>query len=342
MNKRPMKTAFFFSVMVFVIVGVTMSLTVLFTMCLYRIGAFRTPRLEVPAIVSIVVSIAIGTLLSIFAGQRPIAKIVEISEATKQVAKGNFDVRLDENIPVTELQEMAHSFNIMIKELAGTEMLRSDFIENVSHEFKTPLTAIEGYVTLLQKKGLSEEKRMEYTGKILFNTKRLSTLTGNILLLSQLENQQIEVRKEKFSLDEQLREVVLLFEPRWSAKNLDLDIDLDSEDFYGNSELLAQVWQNVIGNAMKFVSDNGRISVLLRRENAGIRVSVTDDGPGMSKKVAQRVFEKFYQGDPSRSSSGNGLGLALAKRIVDLHGGTIEVASEEGRGTTFTVTLPVE
>lgn len=315
--------------------------TAFLTMLLYRIGLLDHFHPSMPLIVFVLVSIALGTLMSQIVGRRPIAKIIQISEATKQIAKGDFEVRLDENIPVAEFREMAHNFNIMAKELAGTEMLRKDFIENVSHEFKTPLTAIEGYVTLLQMKGLSEEKRIEYTEKILLNTRRLTALTGNILLLSRLENQELEIKKESFSLDEQIREAILLFEPQWSAKQLDLEIELDTADFFGNPELLAQVWQNILGNAIKFVSDKGNVHISLYREKSDLIVSVADNGIGMSQEAMQRVFEKFYQADPSRSASGNGLGMALAKRIIDLHGGTIEVTSMEGRGTTFTVRLPV-
>ena len=203
------------------------------------------------------------------------------------------------------------------------------------------LSLIHIYVTLLQRKELSEEKRKEYTERILFNTKRLSALTGNILLLSRLENQEIEIKKENYSLDEQLREIILMYEPQWSGKNLDLDIDLDPAVCCGNKDLLAQVWQNLIGNAVKFVADNGRIRVLLRQKESAIEVSVVDNGSGMTAEVMNRIYEKFYQGDTSRSSSGNGLGLTLAKRIVDLHGVTIQVSSKLGSGTTFTVTLPI-
>lgn len=294
MNSRSFKTAAIFSIWVFVTFSVTMFTTAFLTMLLYRIGLLDHFHPSMPLIVFVLVSIALGTLMSQIVGRRPIAKIIQISEATKQIAKGDFEVRLDENIPVAEFREMAHNFNIMAKELAGTEMLRKDFIENVSHEFKTPLTAIEGYVTLLQRKGLSEEKRIEYTEKILFNTKRLTALTGNILLLSRLENQELEIKKVSFSLDEQIRETILLFEPQWSAKQLDLEIELDTADFLGNPELLAQVWQNILGNAMKFVSDKGKVHILLYQEETDLVVSVADDGIGMSQEAMQRVFEKFY------------------------------------------------
>lgn len=341
MNKRTLKTAVFFSVLVFLILMVAMLLNVFLTIILFRTGVLESQPREITLIVFAVVSVIVGMIFSRFAARRPIGTIVEISDATKEIAKGNFNVRLNEDIRVTEIQTMAHNFNVMTKELANTEMLRNDFIENVSHEFKTPLAAIEGYVTLLQRKGLPEEKRKEYTDRILFNTKRLSALTGNILLLSRLENQEIEIKKENYSLDEQLREIILMYEPQWSGKNLALDIDLDPAVCCGNKDLLAQVWQNLIGNAVKFVADNGRIRVLLRQKENAIEVSVVDNGPGMTVEVMNRVYEKFYQGDTSRASSGNGLGLTLAKRVVDLHGGTISVSSKEGKGTTFTVSLPM-
>lgn len=341
MNKRTLKTAVLFSALVFVILVATMFLNVLFTMAMFRSGILDVQHRESSLIFFAIISVIIGMIISKFVARRPIGSIVEISEATKEIAKGNYNVQMNEDIRVTEIQTMARNFNLMVRELAATEILRNDFVENVSHEFKTPLAAIEGYVTLLQRKGLSEEKRKEYTDRILFNTKRLSALAGNILLLSRLENQEIEIKKESYSLDEQLREILLMYEPQWSGKKLDLDIDLDSVICCGNKELLAQVWQNLIGNAIKFVSDKGNIRVLLRQKQNAIVVSVVDNGPGMSKEVMGRIYEKFYQGDTSRASSGNGLGLTLAKRIVDLHGGTISVSSKEGKGTTFTVSLPM-
>lgn len=194
---------------------------------------------------------------------------------------------------------------------------------------------------LLQKRGLTEEKRLEYTSRILYNAKRLSALTGNILLLSKLENQEIGIAKETYCLDEQLREVILLFEDQWTAKNLDLEIDLDSVDYLGSKDLLAQVWQNIIENAIKFAPQDGKVCVLLQAKDDTVKVSIADNGEGMDEKTKQRIFEKFYQADSSRTSSGNGLGLTLAKRIIDLHEGTITVSSRLNQGTTFTVSLPM-
>lgn len=271
----------------------------------------------------------------------PIAAIVSFRDAAQAVARGDFSVRIREDFRIAELHDMAHHFNIMTRELAGTELLRMDFVENVSHEFKTPLSAIEGYATLLQKRGLDEEKRAEYTDRILRNTRRLSTLTSDILLLSRLEHQETGIHREWFCLDEQLRECILSLEEQWTQKRLEMEVDLDGADYCGSRDLLSHVWVNIIGNAVKFAPEDGVVRVLLRREAEALRVQVADNGAGMSAEVQRRMFEKFYQGDASRSSQGNGLGLSLAKRIVDLHGGRIDVSSAEGRGTAFTVTLPV-
>lgn len=341
-SDRSWRLSAMFSLLIFLSLTITVALTGALAMLLFHLGILSGPNRGVVIFVVAAVSVLVGTVLSKYAGRHPLSAISAMSEATKEVAKGNFDVAVAEESPIRELRDMAHNFNRMTKELAGTELLRSDFVENVSHEFKTPLSAIEGYATLLQKPGLSEEKRAEYTGKILYNTRRLSTLTSNILLLSRLENQELDIPRETFCLDEQLREVILSQEEGWAGKGLELEVDLDSADYRGNRDLLAQVWQNLLGNAVKFVPERGLVRVLLRREANRLRVSVVDTGPGMSGEVQRRVFEKFYQGDPSRASQGNGLGLALAKRVVDLHGGEIVVSSKEGKGTTFTVYLPLD
>lgn len=330
-----------FSLLIFLCLTVTVLLTGALAAVLYRFGILAGPNRSIGIFLVAATSVFVGTLLSKLAGRQPLAAITAMSEAAKEVAKGNFDISLPEDSPVEELQDMSRNFNLMARELAGTELLRTDFVENVSHEFKTPLSAIEGYATLLQRRDLSVEKRREYTGKILYNTRRLSALSSNILLLSRLENQEIGIQKELFCLDEQLREVVLAQEAGWTAKELELEIDLEAVDYCGSKDLLVHVWQNILSNAVKFAPQDGIIRLLLRREDGQILVCIADNGPGMSEEVRQRVFEKFYQGDASRSSQGNGLGLALSKRIIDLHGGEISVSTKEGKGTTFTVSLPL-
>lgn len=338
-NQRTLKTAAVFSIFFFLVLSETMTLSTAIAVLLFHVGFWDLQHPWRGLIITPTVSIVIGMVLFRVVGKRPLESILEISRATQEVAKGNFNIVLNENLPASEIREMAHNFNVMTRGLAATEILRNDFVENVSHEFKTPLLAIEGYSTLLQRKGISEEKRIEYTQRILFNTRRLSTLTGNILLLSRLEHQETEIQREWFSLDEQLREVILLLEPQWSEKQLELDIDLDPVDCCANRDLLAQVWQNLLSNAIKFVPQNGKIRILLQKQDADIQVLIADNGVGMGQEVLQRMYEKFYQGDTSHKTAGNGLGLSLVKRIVDLHGGKIEVSSQEDIGTEFTITM---
>lgn len=339
-KRRAKKLSVLFSLGIFVSLCITVLLAeVMITLLIHSGGWHAINRTSILVVIA-VSSILVGSCISHAIGKRPLRAISAFSRASQEVAKGNFDVQLDEDIPSAELQEMTRNFNLMVRELAGIEVFRKDFVENVSHEFKTPLSAIEGYAALLQNPKLTAEKREEYTRKILYNTRRLSSLTGNILLLSRLDSQEIGLRKETFSLDEQLREVILSLEEQWTKKCQELEIDLDSADCLGNRDLLSHVWQNILQNAVKYAPEYGIIRVLLRRAPRGIQVQISDNGPGMSPQVQKRVFERFYQGDPSRASQGNGLGLALAQRIVVLHGGTISVDSQEGAGSTFSVFLP--
>lgn len=294
-----------------------------------------------PILTMMLFSLVIGTTISFMVGRKILAPIADFSKAAKEIAGGNFDIYLNESHRVNEISDVAHHFNIMVQELRSIETLRNDFVVNVSHEFKTPIAAIEGYATLLQEEDLSKEEHAEYTGMIIDSARQLSTLSGNILKISKLENQEMLTEQTEYSLDEQLRQALLLLESFWSPKQLSLNIDLEEQRYYGNEELLMQVWLNVLGNAVKFTPEGGEISVSLRADESWISVVISDNGIGMTPKVRKHVFEKFYQGDPARAAEGNGLGLPLAARIISLSKGTIEVSSEPGRGSTFTVKLPV-
>ncbi|MDO4572011.1 MAG: HAMP domain-containing sensor histidine kinase [Clostridia bacterium] len=335
-DRKSLRLAVMFSLVV------TMLLISVVMMLLMRFGLLHFRSREIMLLNFALASVVIGTLFSQIFGKKAIFSIMAISEATKELTKGNFGVTLNENVRAAELGVMAHNFNLITQELAKSENFFNDFISNVSHEFKTPLAAIEGYATLLQSESLDEEKRAAYIEKILYNSKRLSTLAANILQLSRLENQEIVAEKERFALDEQIREVILLFEQAWAKKSLELDIDLDSAEYYGTRELIAQVWQNLLSNAIKFSDENGVIRLVLRRGTDVLRFTITDEGCGMSEGVAARVFEKFYQGESAHVTEGNGLGLTLARRIVELHGGEITLRTREGAGASFTVTLPIE
>jgi signal transduction histidine kinase len=304
-------------------------------------------RLKIPTITAIVTSTTymgifttiIGVGISAYTSTKMLSPILKINDAAKKVARGDFSVRLEEKSIAKEIEELATSFNIMVKELANTETLRSDFVGNVSHEFKTPLSAIEGYATLLQDERLTKEEQALYVSRILENTSRLSKLTHSILSLSQLENQEIVLQQEVYSLDEQIRRVLLGYEPLWEEKELTIDLALESTQIYGSKSLLAQVWSNLIDNAIKFSRKGGTLFVSCWEFDGKIVVRVRDSGVGMSEEVRLHAFDKFYQGERSHSGQGSGLGLALVRRIISLSGGTIELQSKEGKGTEVIVTL---
>lgn len=260
-----------------------------------------------------------------------------------KITNGEFD----EQIPNIRDLNGSNEFNIIIdqinkmaSELGGVETLRTDFIANVSHELKTPLAAISNYGTLLQSPDLSEEERIEYAKAVTENSRRLANLITNILKLNKLENQQIYPKAEPYNLSEQLCECLLGFETAWEQKNLEIDTDINEDVIISaDSELLSLVWNNLFSNAVKFTEDFGKVSVKLKSEDGYATVTVTDTGCGMSAETGRHIFEKFYQGDASHAAKGNGLGLALVKRVVDITGGEISVQSESGKGSSFSVKL---
>ena len=257
-----------------------------------------------------------------------------------KVSKGDFTVQLDEQQQMEDVEELYHDFNVMVKELSSIETLRNDFVSTVSHEFKTPIATIKGYVQLLQNEELSKEERQIYLERMLDGTHQLTHLTDNILKLSKLENQGIGLDFQYFRLDEQIREVSLFLQPKWEQLNLSLDLDLPWTEYYGNEEFLYQVWLNLMDNAIKYSRKNSNIRVYLKNDNAGQTIMISDEGIGMTEDVADRIFDKFYQSDTSRKTKGNGLGLALAKQIIELHHGTIKVNSSPNKGSNFKIFLP--
>lgn len=288
----------------------------------------------------LIITIA-GIFISAKLGKRILRPVMNIKNAAKAVTEGNFDTRLPETSHIVEIREITHSFNKMVKELGNTEMLREDFIANVSHEFKTPLTAIEGYAALMQEPVTDKEKE-EYIQSILYNTRRLSSLTNNILMLSRLQTQDILGQKESFRLDEQICYVMVDFANQWEAKNLEVNLELEAAVCLGYKELLPHVWGNLIQNAIKFSHTGGTVTVTCQYLGENIHVQIIDNGIGMSDDVKKHIFDKFYQGDTSHGTEGNGLGLALVKKILELSGGQIEVESTAGEGSRFHVFLPVQ
>lgn len=283
----------------------------------------------------------VAGMLSVVLGRMILSPIRGLSRASRQIAAGAFDLDLTYTGRITELRDTYESFRLMARELSNIETLRSDFIANVSHEFKTPLTAIEGYVMLLQDQDLPPEEQSECIQRILDSTGRLSSLVSSILLLSKLDHQTDLPEPTLFSLDEQLRQVLVGLEPLWSAKELQLEPELEPLKYCGSDSLLYHVWNNLLSNAVKFSPPGGVLRVCLLRQDDSVAVTVSDQGPGMTAEVQRHIFDKFYQGDPSRRQEGSGLGLALVKRILELCGGTVSVESAPGCGSVFTVTLPL-
>lgn len=295
-----------------------------------------------PTVIFFLSSMTVSIIFSVYIGLKILSPIGQISQAAKQVSKGEFTVRVDTRSSLRELKELTENFNRMVQELSSIEALRNDFVTNISHEFKTPLASIEGYATLLQNPALSEQQRNEYTHVIIDSTRQLSTLAGNILNMSRLEKQEIVTDKTSYRLDEQIRQALLILEPLWEKKNLDLDIDLPPVTYYGNTDLLMQVWLNLFQNAIKFTPKAGTISVSIQTHSEYVDVTITDTGVGMDEETKRHVFEKFYCGRKNSGQEGNGLGLSIVKRIVDLCHGTVTVDSRPGEGAVFTVSLPFE
>lgn len=285
------------------------------------------------------VSLVVGTVMASLGGTFMIRPLRSLIDATKQVSAGNFEVQVEPAGPF-ELQRLTESFNDMTRELGSVETLRNDFVSDISHEFKTPVVSIRGFAKLLKKKNLPEEKRDEYLDIILAESDRLAQLSANVLLLSKLDSSARLPDTAPYALDEQLRRAVMMMEPQITGKNIELEVDLAPVQIDASEEMLQHVWLNLLSNAVKFTPAGGRIAVGLREREDRVSVSVSDTGAGMDEEVKAHLFDKFYQGDPSRATAGNGLGLSLAQRIVYVSGGAITVGSEPGRGSTFVVELP--
>ena len=327
---------------VFIILLVSILVAGLIWQLMMRIGVitpFTVERSLHAFMFVLLVSLVVGTALATIGGDYLLRPLRRLTQGTKEIANGNFNVRVDEKGP-QELGRLAASFNEMAQELSSIETLRSDFVSNISHEYKTPIAAIRGFAKRLMKDNLPETKRREYLDIIVSESERLSRLSSNVLLLSNLESASRDTSQAEYSLDEQLRKVVLLLEPQFNRKQLETVINLEEVRIVAGEELLHHLWINLLGNAIKFSHIGGTIGVTLQAVGETAVVSIYDQGIGMDDEVKARIFEKFYQGDRSRTTEGNGLGLALVKRILELENGRIQVESAPSNGTRLTVTLP--
>jgi signal transduction histidine kinase len=284
-------------------------------------------------------AIVLGSLLILLAVSMVVKPIKKISKASVEVANGTFDVHIQHR-GKDEIGELVKNFNIMVQELKANEYLHKEFVSSVSHEFKTPLSSINGFASLLKTKDLSKKEKEEYIEIIIKESNRLSNLSSNLLRLSKLDHQAIQYRREVFQLDEQIRRVILLLQDSWENNHIQLQVDLDQVSFKGDEELLQQVWLNLLVNAIKFTPEYGIISIVLKKAHNRVLFSISDNGIGISESDVKRIFERFYKADKSRSNHGTGLGLAIVKKIVEIHDGKVTVESDLGKGSLFKVELP--
>ena len=291
------------------------------------------------------ISLAIGAIISFFGSLIPLKPVNELINKMNRLAAGDFKTRLKFGTTVSAhpaVKELTTSFNTMAEELENTEMLRNDFINAFSHEFKTPIVSITGLAHLIESGKLTDEERAQYARAIREESMRLSSMASNVLNLTKVENQTILTDLSYFNLSEQIRSAVLLLEEKWSSKDIDLRLDFDEFMIEANEEMLMQVWINLIDNAVKFVPTGGTVELEVLgvlKNGDSLCVKISNTGSEIPPEKREKIFNKFYQADESHATSGNGIGLAIVKRVVDLHNGSVEVISENGM-TTFSVTLP--
>ena len=300
-------------------------------------------RWEIPLMVELTgVCLLIGILVTSRLSKFFFDPIKKLRKAMEQVAEGDFSVRLEGTSSSKEIMELYTGFNLMAHELSSTEILQTDFVSNVSHEFKTPISAIEGYSTLLQGGDNLTSEQQEYVEKVLYNTNRLSSLVGSILLLSRLENQHIPTKRSLYRLDEQIRQSIVGLESMWETKKIDFDVELERVEYLGNEAMMRHVWDNLISNAVKFSPVEGLVRITLTKQPEKLVFRIEDDGPGLSEEAKKHIFDKFYQADSSHKQDGNGLGLALVKRVLTIENGEITAENRPLGGCCFTVTLHVK
>ncbi len=338
---------FFISALVFLTLMAAILISIALAVLLIRTGvivdletATLTP--EESFLLLAVISLIIGSLVTTVLGglvMRPVNRLINL---TKRLASGDYSARLDLGRFVKasrSLTEVEDSINAMARELESTQMLRSDFVNNFSHEFKTPIVSIAGFAKLLNRGNLTEQQKQEYLAIIEAESLRLSDMATNVLDLTRVENQTILTDVDTYNLSEQLRSCILLLEHKWSKKDLDLDLEFGEYMIRGNEELLKQVWINLLDNAVKFTPDGHAIRVKVEENEKTLQVSVINTGSQIPRDKQGKIFHKFYQADESHATQGNGVGLAIVERITQLHGGAATVHSENDV-TAFTVTLP--
>lgn len=328
-----------FSGVVFFIMAAATLLVLIGNFFLYKLGFGHHEFLKFPLFLFTGACVVVGTIIAAIINRVPLKPIREIISATDKLAAGDFSARIDLRGP-NEFKLLSRSFNHMAEELGGVELLRNDFVNNFSHEFKTPIVSVSGFAKMLKRPELTDEERSEYLDIIISESDRLTQLATNVLNLSKLENQSILTGKKHFNVTEQIRRIVAMLDSKWSEKRIEITFDCDEVYLDGNEELLGQAWINLIDNAIKFSPENAVVDIGIRRDRESVVFTISDEGVGIPEDIAARIFDKFYQGDTSHATKGNGLGLTISKRIVGLHGGEIR-SVQGGGGAVFEVKIPV-
>lgn len=345
-QKQRFSLTLLFGAVVFLILLTAIVLSVIAMFWLVWLGVIGGPggglRLGSVLLFMSCISLIIGSFIALLLGKIPLSPINKLVNGMNSLAAGNFKTRIEYGALIERhptFGEITESFNTLAEELENTEVLRSDFINNFSHEFKTPIVSIAGFAKLLKKGNLTEEQRAQYLDAIEEESMRLSYMATNVLNMTKVENQTILSDVTAFNLSEQVRDVLLLLESGWTRKNIDLQLDFDEFEIEANEELLKQVWINLIDNAVKFVPRCGTVSLDIIERGELLSVRISNTGKEIEPEKIDKIFNKFYQADESHAGEGNGIGLAIVKRIVDLHGGKVTVESRNGM-TSFTVDLP--
>lgn len=342
-NNHRLFLTVFFSMIVFLILVITMLIVGCTFYILLKNGYLKplnvsSTKFWTVTLLILVTSVCVGTIVAAIVSRFPLRPVYTMIAGLNRLASGDYNARI--NLGTIDVAaKLSDSFNTLAEELQNTEMLRSDFVNNFSHEFKTPIVSIYGFAKLLKKGNLTEEQKAEYLDIIEEESARLSAMATNVLNLTKIENQSILSNVTEYNLSEQLRMCVLLLEKKWTEKNLGISINFSEHNVVGEEELLKQVWINLIDNAIKFSPNDGTVEIGIKEDGERITVSVKNNGSPISDKDLPRIFNKFYQCDPSHSSQGNGIGLAIVKKIVTLHKGEVTVESK-GNETTFYVSLP--
>ncbi len=332
--------SFLIALFVFVVLALTAFITVIFITALVYFGVFNTNsyHYSIPFIIFGIASVVIGSIVSGLVSRIPRRPLVKVIDGMQALAQGHYDTRIHlGKIPISHEMEM--NFNHLAEELENTELLRTDFVNNFSHEFKTPIVSIKGFAKILRDHELPKETQNEYLDIIIDESERLADMATNVLNLSKVEKQTILTNITKFNVSEQIRNAVILLEKKWDQKGIHFDLSFNDHYIEGNEELLKQVWINLLDNSIKFAPENGHINILMNEIDEHIDISISNDGEKIKPEDQKRIFEKFYQGDTSHASKGTGIGLSIVSQVVHLHKGSVNVKSD--RLTTFTVSLPL-